>query len=122
MSDIPSLRQAIVQQHGQPAGILSEGADGRWRFTYLPGYSGPPVSLTMPCREEPHEFLGFPAVFEGLLPEGPQLEALLRRHKIDRHDAFRQLVTVGADLVGSLTVTEVGPVPSVDLSFSGSDT
>jgi serine/threonine-protein kinase HipA len=44
-----------------------------------------------------------------LLPEGPQLEALLRKHKIDRHDAFRQLVTVGEDLVGSLTVHELQP-------------
>ena len=40
------------------------------------------------------------------LPEGPQLEALLRMHKIDRSDTFRQLVIVGADLVGSLTVKE----------------
>jgi len=46
-------------------------------------------------------------VFEGLLPEGPQLEALLRMHKIDRNNAFRQLVTVGADMVGSLTVKDV---------------
>lgn len=49
-------------------------------------------------------FTTFPLVFEGLLPEGPQLEALLRKHKIDRNDAFRQLITVGGDLVGSLTV------------------
>lgn len=99
-------RQAVVHQHGQPAGMLSELPAGGWRFTYLSGYTGPPVSLTLPCREEPYDFPGFPAVFEGLLPEGPQLEALLRQHKIDRHDAFRQLVTVGADLVGSLTVTD----------------
>ncbi len=100
------IHQAVVHQHGQPAGMLSERPEAGWRFSYLPGYSGPPVSLTMPCREEPYDFSGFPAVFEGLLPEGPQLEALLRLHKIDRHDAFRQLVTVGADLVGSLTVTD----------------
>ena len=38
-----------------------------------------------------------------------QLEALLRKHKIDRNDAFGQLVIVGSDLVGSLTVTKLLP-------------
>jgi serine/threonine-protein kinase HipA len=41
-----------------------------------------------------------------LLPEGPQLEAILRLHKIDRSDCFRQLITVGQDLVGSLTIEQ----------------
>lgn len=83
-----------------------ERLEGGWRFTYLPEYDGPPVSLTLPVRSEPYDFASFPSVFEGVLPEGPQLEALLRRHKIDRHDTFRQLVTVGEDLVGSLTVVD----------------
>ena len=42
----------------------------------------------------------------GLLPEGPQLEAILRKHKIDRADCFRQLIIVGQDVVGSLTIEE----------------
>ncbi len=75
-----------------------------WRFTYSPGYDGVPVSLTMPVCSEPYEFDQFPPVFEGLLPEGVQLEALLRKHKIDRHDAYGQLMVVGGDLVGSLVV------------------
>lgn len=100
-------RRAVVCQHGEPAGHLEEAEEGRWTFCYLDGYVGAAVSLTLPVRAEPYRFDGFPAVFEGLLPEGPQLEALLRKHKIDRGDAFRQLVTVGADLVGSLTVEEI---------------
>lgn len=104
--------QAIIKQHGRMAGMLFEGPGGKWRFVYLPEYDGPPVSLTLPVREDPYDFDSFPAVFEGLLPEGPQLEALLRRHKIDRDDNFRQLVTVGGDLVGSLTVIEASPSAS----------
>jgi len=104
-------RQAIIRQHGREAGRLLERSGGGWRFAYLPGYDGPPVSLTLPVRDEPYDFEQFPAVLEGLLPEGPQLEALLRRHKIDRHDTFRQLVMVGEDLVGSLTVTDALPLP-----------
>jgi len=49
----------------------------------------------------------FPPVFEGLLPEGAQLEALLRRYKIDKQDMFQQLLIVGEDVVGSLTIREV---------------
>ncbi len=102
-------RRAVIFQNGELAGRLEEQAGGGWTFTYLDEYEGDPVSLTLPRRTEPYVFENFPAVFEGLLPEGPQLEALLRKHKIDRHDAFRQLITVGADLVGSLTVKEAAP-------------
>jgi serine/threonine-protein kinase HipA len=34
------------------------------------------------------------------------LEAILRKHKIDRGDCFGQLMVVGQDVVGSLTVEE----------------
>ena len=100
-------RRAAVSQAGQLAGYLEEWPDDTWSFVYLDDYQGTPVSLTMPLQVEPYHFSSFPPVFEGLLPEGPQLESLLRLHKIDRSDSFRQLVTVGADMVGSLTVKEV---------------
>ncbi|CAN5474644.1 HipA N-terminal domain-containing protein [soil metagenome] len=103
-----SGRRAAVYQQGELAGYVEATGDGGWRFTYRDEYAGQAVSLTMPVRQEAYSFASFPAVFEGLLPEGPQLEALLRKHKIDRTDAFRQLVTVGGDLVGSLTVVEAG--------------
>ncbi len=101
------VRRAHVFQQGTLAGELWEQEDGDWCFRYGDEYSGLPVALTLPVRKDPYQFATFPAVFEGLLPEGPQLEALLRKHKIDRHDFFRQLVMVGADLVGSLTVFDV---------------
>jgi len=34
------------------------------------------------------------------------LEALLKRRKIDRNDYFRQILAVGEDLVGAVTVKE----------------
>ena len=43
---------------------------------------------------------------ELLLPEGYQLEALLKRLKIDRDDPFSQLIATGKDMVGSVTIKE----------------
>lgn len=97
-------RRAAVFQQDQLAGYLEEEAGGGWLFRYVEGFAGPPVSLTMPVRPEPYAFPRFPPVFEGLLPEGWQLEALLRRKKIDRNNLFDQLIAVGGDLVGSISV------------------
>jgi serine/threonine-protein kinase HipA len=99
------MNEANVYQHGIFAGILSEETEkGGWRFTYDPSYSGPPISWTMPRSKATYTFKTFPPFFEGLLPEGYQLDALLRKAKLDKDDYFGQLVTVGADLVGSVTV------------------
>lgn len=93
--------------HGVPAGILEERVPGKqYAFRYLESYAGPPVSLTMPLQTGEYLFNSFPPFFDGLLPEGVQLEALLRQNKIDRHDHFSQLVAVGNDLVGAVTVRE----------------
>ena len=101
------MRRAEVHQQATLAGVLEELDGGRWHFTYSEGYSGEPVSLTMPVTQAVHEFDRFPPAFEGLLPEGMQLEAMLRRYKLDRSDLFGQLIVAGQDLVGSLTVKEV---------------
>jgi len=101
------MRKAQIYQQGKLAGLLEEPDQNRYRFTYASGYHGQPISLAMPVREAPYEFDKFPPVFEGLLPEGLPLEALLRQYKIDKKDMFKQLVIVGEDVVGSLTIKEV---------------
>ncbi len=88
-------------------GQLSCSPSGaRFCFAYLPDYTGPPISQTMPVREKLFEFNTFPPFFDGLLPEGFQLEALLRLKKLDRNDCFSQLLLVGADTVGAVSVRE----------------
>ena len=79
------------------AGILEKLEDGKYQFTYHPDYQGAPVSLTMPLTNKIYEFDKFPPFFEGLLPEGIMLEALLRKYKLDRNDYFGQLIKVGQD-------------------------
>lgn len=99
------MRRAKVYNFGRYAGELVEVEKGRsYRFEYDRGYDGEPISLSMPVSQRLYEYGAFPPFFDGLLPEGVQLEALIRLTKTDRDDLFSQLVIVGKDLVGSVTV------------------
>jgi serine/threonine-protein kinase HipA len=100
------MRRAEVFVHGVLAGHLEETGDTGWRFVYVLGYDGAPVSLTMPVRQEAYRFDTFPPFFDGVLPEGMMLEGLLRAAKLDRGDRFGQLVAVGGDLVGAVQVRD----------------
>ena len=101
------MRKARVLVNNVFAGELEELVAGNYRFSYQPDYLGPPVSLTMPIKKTVYEFNQFPPFFEGLLPEGIQLEALLRKYKLDKNDYLGQLLQVGSDLVGAVTVEEL---------------
>jgi serine/threonine-protein kinase HipA len=102
------MRKAKVFAHGIPAGTLEElSSKGPWNFLYDSEYEGEAVSLNMPTDVSAFEFSEFPPFFEGLLPEGMQLEALLRIRKFDRNDLFSQLIAVGEDMVGAVTVKEI---------------
>lgn len=98
------MRKAKVLVEGIVAGILEEIGKEKYRFTYLNEYTGPPISLTMPVKETHYAFKKFPPFFEGLLPEGIMLEALLKKHKIDSKDYLAQLIRVGHDVVGAVTI------------------
>ena len=101
------MKVARVSVQKQKAGLLLEiEKGGPYRFVYDPGYVGHPISLSMPIAMKQFEFEKFPPFFDGLLPEGPQLEGMLRQNKIDKGDYFSQLIAVGADLVGAVTVAE----------------
>ena len=101
------MKRAEVSMHGLPAGILEEIEIGsKYRFTYFGPYNGPAIALTMPVDGKEFVFNCFPPFFDGLLPEGPHLEGLLKQCKIDRSDYLSQLIAVGNDLVGAVTVQE----------------
>ena len=99
------MKYLHILMHGTLAGVLEEVEPGRsYRFSYDPGYTGPPISLTMPVQEEVFEFDRFPPFFDGLLPEGEMLKALLQQAKLDERDYMEQLLAVGVDLVGAVTI------------------
>lgn len=100
------MRKAVVFVGAKPAATLIEHSRNEYELQYDDGYTGPPISLTLPRRKEAYKFTSFPAFFEGLLPEGIQLEALLRQKKINKNDLLSQLLVVGQDLVGAVSVRE----------------
>ncbi len=103
------MRKARIKIHNVKAGILEENLTD-YIFQYDLGYDGPPISLTMPVREDAYEFESCPPFFEGLLPEGIQLEGLLKKYKIDQKDYFSQLIVTGQDLVGAVTIETINSI------------
>lgn len=99
------MRRVKVFVDGAFAGELQELERGKkYRFIYHTDYLGPSVSLEMPLSKSVYDYETFPPFFEGLLPEGMMLEALLKLKKIDRGDLLSQLIAVGGDMVGNVTV------------------
>lgn len=102
------MRKVKVYVKGVEAGILTELVQGKeYLFEYIEDYKGLEVSRTMPTNQKVYKFNNFPPFFDGLLPEGIQLEGLLKLKKIDRNDYFSQLIAIGEDTVGAVTIKEI---------------
>ncbi len=101
------MKKILILVNGVIAGTLEKLEQNKYCFSYASKYQGPPISLTMPIEKTIYEFNHFPPFFEGLLPEGVMLEALLRKYKLDKDDFFEQLIKVGQDVVGAVTIKEL---------------
>jgi len=102
------MRKARIFVKGVEAGTLTELIQCKeYVFEYLNDYNGLEVSRTLPTNVKIYKFDKFPPFFEGLLPEGIQLEGLLKIRKIDKRDLLSQIIAVGEDLVGVVTVEEM---------------
>ena len=101
------MRTAKIVVNNIEAGGFEELDNGHYKITYHEHYTYAPISLTMPLIKRVYEFEQFPSFFEGLLPEGIMLDGLLRKYKLDKSDFFGQLVQVGHDLVGAVTVESI---------------
>lgn len=98
-------KTAFIYKKNIKIGILKELKKNQlYTFTYNDDYSGASISLTMPIEKKHFEYTQLPPFFEGLLPEGMQLEALLKKRKLDRDDLFEQLLSIGEDVVGDVTI------------------
>jgi serine/threonine-protein kinase HipA len=101
------MRKVAVFINGTKAAELIEHNSKSYELNYEQNYQGLPISLTLPVKRKPFTFNQFPTFFEGVLPEGMMLDSLLRTRKIDKDDYFSQLMAVGMDLVGHVTVEEI---------------
>jgi len=99
------MKKAKIFANGILIGRLIEWEKNhRYEFAYLEDYCGPSISLTMPLTQRVYHFDQFPPFFDGFLPEGFMLDALLQKAKLDKDDHFEQLLRVGGELVGNITV------------------
>lgn len=102
------MRKARIYLNGKFAGVFEEIDNGKeYKLQYVETYQGSPISLSLPLASQHFTFTSFPSCFEGLLPEGIQLQGLIKQRKIDKQDLFGQLIAVGEDMVGAITVEEI---------------
>ena len=106
------MRQCEVYVHNIKAGVLTEDENG-YSFTYdkpyLQGKDNPPVSLTMPLREEVYHSEHLFPFFFNMLSEGENREVQSRLLHISPEDDFGILLaTASYDTIGEVTVKPIG--------------
>ena len=108
------MRQCEVYVHGSKAGILMEDNNREYVFVYDKSYlseeKNPPVSLTLPLREEPyHSSYLFPFFFN-MLSEGENRKLQSQLLHVDAEDDFGILLaTAHYDTIGAVTIKPVLP-------------
>lgn len=114
MSDVvaTSVTAADVYKGPHLAGTLRRDSDDtvfEYTADYLTGDDAP-VATTLPKGPDAFRERGgaVPPFFAGLLPEGRRLTAVQAALKTSADDEFSQLVAVGDDCVGDITVVPRG--------------
>lgn len=100
------IRSAKVYYREQFAGILSEKAEGGYRFVYDSEYliKGTAISLTLPLQAESFESDTVFPFFAGLIPEGWYLHIVATTIKVDEHDTFGLLMRTCGDCIGAVSL------------------
>lgn len=101
------MRQLAVYNNQQRAGLLTEQSPGRdYAFAYDADYlatAAPPISLTLPKRQEVYRSEHLFPFFTNMLPEGANRKVICRMHHLDESDFFGLLsATAGMDTIGAI--------------------
>lgn len=100
-------RKAFVYVRNVFAGALSE-TDYGYCFGYDEDYLSSPsataVSLTLPLRKEEYRFHFLFPFFDGLIPEGWLLNAVIHNWKIESNDRFGILLVACHDTIGNVSI------------------
>ena len=104
MKNVSPLSFIEIYFQGKYTGTLTKRNNDSYEFKYDQNYKGLKMSLTMPTLKRTYIYKSFPPFFEGLLPEGNQLKILLKKNKLSLTDYLSQLVAMGEDIIGAVTV------------------
>ena len=101
--------KAYIYRNERLAGELEKLPDGKYQFQYATEYAKdskqPPISLTLPKREEPYLSDTLFPFFFNLLSEGVNRQLQSRFLKIDESDFFTLLINTGqVDTIGAIRV------------------
>ena len=101
--------KASIYRNEHLAGELEKTTDGGYRFQYDTEYAKdskqPPISLTLPKREEPYLSDTLFPFFFNLLSEGVNRQLQSRFLKIDENDSFTLLInTCRTNTIGAIRV------------------
>lgn len=105
------MRKLDVHLHGEPVGRLERVEQGRLRFVYLAGIPSdlqPPLSLSLPVRNEAYDDGECRGYFSGLLPEGGFLRAVARAFGVSASNAFAVLDAIGGECAGAVSLSSPG--------------
>ena len=102
------MSSLTVWWDGRDVGLLSLDRYGEMRFAYseawLADETKPPVSFSLPKRQQPFSRREARPFFEGLLPEEEQREAIAAALGISKGNEFRLLECLGGEVAGALTL------------------
>ncbi len=104
------MRAARVMVQKQYAGLLEENENGyqfQYDSEYLRGDHPLAISLTLPVREDAYESNVLFPFFDGLIPEGWLLDAVIHNWKLDRNDRFGLLLSSCRDCIGDVQIIPV---------------
>lgn len=108
------MTQLDVYLHEDRVGVLERLPQARLGFHYEPAWvegGGPPVSLSLPVREEPYGDDACRPFFKGLLPEGEFLKAVARAFRVSAENSFTVLAEIGGECAGAISLVSRGGTP-----------
>jgi serine/threonine-protein kinase HipA len=119
------IRSLSAWWDGALVGALRINEHGDLGFAYdrawLDDPAKPPISQSLPKREEPFNRRETRPFFAGLLPEEAQREAVAKNLGISERNDFRLLEALGGDVAGALTLWPEGEAPPAQPGLSVAD-
>jgi len=106
------MRQAEILFKEESAGVLTQFDDGSFAFRYhdywMTDSTKPPISLTLPKKQQAFSSAYLFPFFYNMLPEGSNKQIACRLNKIDTEDAFGILIKTAAnDNIGAIQVRPI---------------